>query len=966
MVKKNIIDNKFLVIDFLDLKWLKNLDSGGAQKYLIDNKKDDNIIIKSEAKFKKKKDDIIRNTLWASILPENFLNIILENNNLYEVICSYPHKVYFDIDCKKIKNDINDKDFENLIINTINDFFPNSDMAISGSITDNKISFHIILNNYMIQNEKDRTYINLIVLYLKNNVHSSFDNLVYTNNRNMKIINQSKFNDERVQKIIYNDDIKKHCITCFFNTHILDLPKFEEPKEEKIADFIEIEKVNKTFDLGELPKIKLEIPTEFDINEATPNEILQLMPLNINFNHNYTHLIARFCFFNEINFNTFYEWYKQKNISEEKKKKWIHNWSKLEKFKAVQLKHITPIIIKYYPNFKKEKGQQNYENLFNISKNKIIKVETLTEDIFNNTEKFLILNTGMGSGKTHQTINYLKNKNSFIWMTPLEALAQNTQHRLQENNINCKYYNDFKNAQEKHQKMSIYDKLIICINSLPYTKDKYYKIVVIDEIETLLNKWVNNETLNNKTFLKSDCWLRFINIINNAEKVIFLDAFTSKITTNFINNLNNGDYKIIERIKEPSTRIINFKSNIYEWLKNIIDDLKTNKKLFIFYPYLKANRGLPSMQELNIIIQNETNKRGVFYNSEIDDNVLKGLSNVNETWSGFDFVITNTKITVGINFDLIHFDSVFLSIAGFNMARDILQVSYRCRNLKSNLINICYIDNKSTVDCFINDEGLVYKCNIYKLLKDDILIERKAPLKKSILFLSSKAHYTIKIKEKEVKNSLESYFKKLFDEIDINYNYDSIPKINFNDLKILNENIQNKNATLDDKIALKKFYYINQFVENADNEFLKIGWDNRYLLFFNKLNDLQNDENNIFEKIKNFNKWDSIFPEDKFLNKVKLDDNLKDEIFNNFHFKNITKLSGALAIIKNIYNTFFCKKVIISINKGSKNYISSITEETKNIYKFGLDNLKYWDNKHLKFENLKNDELNFIDLFEDI
>ena len=44
-------------------------------------------------------------------------------------------------------------------------------------------------------------------------------------------------------------------------------------------------------------------------------------------------------------------------------------------------------------------------------------------------------NTGMGSGKTSQALDYLRNKPSFIWMTPLETLAQNTQHRLEECNI---------------------------------------------------------------------------------------------------------------------------------------------------------------------------------------------------------------------------------------------------------------------------------------------------------------------------------------------------------------------------------------------------------------------------------------------------------------------------------------------------------------------------------------------------
>ena len=44
----------------------------------------------------------------------------------------------------------------------------------------------------------------------------------------------------------------------------------------------------------------------------------------------------------------------------------------------------------------------------------------------------------MGSGKTFQTLKYLIDKPSFIWITPLEALAQNTKFRLEQDNIECK------------------------------------------------------------------------------------------------------------------------------------------------------------------------------------------------------------------------------------------------------------------------------------------------------------------------------------------------------------------------------------------------------------------------------------------------------------------------------------------------------------------------------------------------
>ena len=65
-------------------------------------------------------------------------------------------------------------------------------------------------------------------------------------------------------------------------------------------------------------------------------------------------------------------------------------------------------------------------------------------------------------------------------------------------------------------------------------------------------------------------------------------------------------------------------------------------------------------------------------------------------WRCHDFVITNNKITVGVNYDneeeAYKFDEVFLSVAGFNKPRDIVQVSRRCRFLNSNNIKVVFID----------------------------------------------------------------------------------------------------------------------------------------------------------------------------------------------------------------------------------------------------------------------------------
>ena len=49
------------------------------------------------------------------------------------------------------------------------------------------------------------------------NEDNGFDSAVYTKNRNMKCVNQSKPEDKRVQEIIEDDAIKNHLISAFIS-----------------------------------------------------------------------------------------------------------------------------------------------------------------------------------------------------------------------------------------------------------------------------------------------------------------------------------------------------------------------------------------------------------------------------------------------------------------------------------------------------------------------------------------------------------------------------------------------------------------------------------------------------------------------------------------------------------------------------------------------------------------------------
>ena len=210
------MNTNFKTIKFLKKNWLKNItDSGGAQNEVIKNKASTDLIIHCQHQD--------HGRMWCCMTEDELLENTKKNNGLYEVITEYPHKVYFDID----KDEKTDDVYLTKITDKINELFPDSNMAISGSVTEDKTSYHIILNHYFIDSEQERNQMKYITKYLYYNFDDGFDWKVYTNNRNMKCINQSK-QDKRIQKIILNDDPKMHFITCFMNDDYYPIPQFEE------------------------------------------------------------------------------------------------------------------------------------------------------------------------------------------------------------------------------------------------------------------------------------------------------------------------------------------------------------------------------------------------------------------------------------------------------------------------------------------------------------------------------------------------------------------------------------------------------------------------------------------------------------------------------------------------------------------------------------------------------------------
>lgn len=876
--------------------------NGGAQDESLKNLTEKEVPIKSWT--------IKNGQMWGNTTPDKLLKLIEKNNGIYELLHLYPRKVYFDIDKTENFTD----DYLIKIKNHIETLFPDSDMAISGSKTEQKESYHIILNNYLIHDKIQLETMKLIVKYMNSSLDDGFDWKVYTKNRVMKAINQSK-TDGRVQEIIENPDYKKHLITCFFNQFVKPLPIMPETVEDEI----QVQKAHGTFNLASLPKMVLSTPTNVDFDTLEPIQILKMLPLNKSFEHSYTHLVARFCYYNNITFDNFISWLANKHEKNNVTNKWQIHWNKLEKFPPVSSDRMKKLLSYYYPSINKDKSYRDFVDTFNLPNELITPIETMNQECFQSNKKYGVFAIGMGGGKTAQTIDYLKNISSFCWFAPNKALANNTHKRLKDAEIECTHYLQLSTKNKKLGQMNAEYKLISVLNSLHYLNENTtYEVIIIDEIETVLDKFLGDFLEQGNLKLKSKIWKIFCKLILNAKKVILLDAFITTKTINFIKKLEGlKSIDIFTRIKEPQTRTIVYQNNFEMALHDAITKIKSGCKVFIFYPYKKDYIGIHSMERVYRTIQEQTGKNGIFYNADVDDKIKAGLKDVNKSWGDKQFVITNNIITCGVNYETLDFDYKYLFIAPHNTPRDIIQVSYRARYLSTGIINVCYMGKMNQVNTWLDDCKEI-NCPIYTALYKNLLIEKKAPIKRSFQLFCVKAHYKQIVDSSKISEVIEKQITNLLLEHQLGMDYNSIENIQQVEADRLEQLCMAQEATMLDKMILQKYFYKKSFTDEGQNdEIIEHAWNDNYLFFFEKLKSVFLNSNNIFNKIMEFNNLTTFFPSD--IKKSKLNPEILEQIFNEFSFKFITKTSGTCKILKEIYNVYFGKEIIKTKYGSDKN-----------------------------------------------
>jgi hypothetical protein len=352
---------------------------------------------------------------------------------------------------------------------------------------------------------------------------------------------------------------------------------------------------------------------------------------------------------------------------------------------------------------------------------------------------------------------------------------------------------------------------------------------------------------------------------------------------------------------------------------------------------------------------------------------------VGEAWDNIDFVITNTKITVGVSYEGENaFNKCYILALGWVEPRDIIQVSYRARTLKDDLIKICILSTFNINMNFKYDGNYITNmlnrvensgCGpIYQNLVEGVLCENFCPYEQKLLLFIKLAGYTIIDGDAATNMMMLDNLKNFLKGEESKHLYDKIRNIKEDEIELIKKKLHNNEATEREQIEFKK-YEFNSFFKDSTEIELGSGvddedtgeyiadvmseeqlerykaaiWDKKYFQAMDYVRFIlvcPHDRNyKIFNEFKNmFN--GSYVPTAEQLTeimrkKVKLNEDLLDLIFGNKakemqgdHFRTIKRTSATIHIIKHIYNTTFGKK-LISVSKVK--YQPTINIELENI-----------------------------------
>jgi hypothetical protein len=290
--------------------------------------------------------------------------------------------------------------------------------------------------------------------------------------------------------------------------------------------------------------------------------------------------------------------------------------------------------------------------------------------------KHLVLHAGLGKGKTSACIRHIRTNGvkRVLVLSPRRTYAKNIcaeYNRALNDSFVC--YLDRKGLLQG-------DRLVVSMESIHRLENTKFDLVIIDECEANLTSHVCKET--NGSNIDDNIRL-FKEILSRAENVLWADAFISSITVNFLNNSFDSETTVIRYTKPLLNRVAweigTDRRHPLQFYRKLVERLSAGKKVFVF---CSSKKTVDTLQ--NSLSTKFPDKKLIAYTSE----KRHDSEDVRKLWVEADCVLTTSTITVGVNFDLPHFDCAFVhfNANSRNLVADAIQSHYRVRHLRDNEI----------------------------------------------------------------------------------------------------------------------------------------------------------------------------------------------------------------------------------------------------------------------------------------
>jgi len=830
--------------------------------------------------------------LWTIIYRKDLPLLIAKNRNMYEVIGKdTPRRVYFDIDgheediLTKAKDEIK-KVFGDDVM-----------MAISGSVGEKKgqqyYSYHIVLPQIYFNNLDDMVSCDFkkwIKQFSDKMDDGIFDASVYTKNRNMKCLHQTKERDPRVQEIIEDDVEEHHVIQLgFFNKEgmidgttitypVTETEEQETKKSKQKKDKKEgVKGSTSKIDMLHITKIKKTPPPRLHIWRSSHKDLLNAIP---NLENNQLGLLIHLCVMG---------WYKSEGGTWKEFQAWeatydgkdkeymdAQRWEDVDVRKVWGRHKIWNLLERFYgkiadytiTDFKKEFITDDDEGVTLIPSTKLIAGKYLPLDyitsITRNT-KYININTQMGSGKTEVAIRYVEQQEdnpSVLWITNRQSMANNLMNRL--DGLGFKHYkDDCDDRKSKTEQRSSWDRIVCELESIN-TLDREYDIVIADEVESVFNCFLTKTCFQDKQEVYDKCYMTFEYVFRQAKKVFVMDAFLHHRTPTYFRLLDPKAKQItLRKEKDVIEKVCKGSENFYDWLKKIVADLKAGKKLYIFYPY-KTARGSAYKIPIDMFSAMLTRMAGLnegdvlYYCSGGNQKAKKEqLKNVSKYWSECKAVVTNSSITVGVNYEEKDFDKIYLGYDDMISPRDLIQTSFRIRTTKEAVIE--YVEFPNMFKIIANKQKVAYipptvsrptldgalweelcmegDIRPFKHLRDFLIAEFDAKQKEILMYYFTLTGYDVKdIINKKAQTPQEEVEQDPFlsvmakakseCESEMKPAYAKVENITSNQMELLKQKVFNNEATGEEQAQVEKFYN-KSFWLNRENicDGEEMSWD---------------------------------------------------------------------------------------------------------------------------------------------